>query len=33
MRCVKSRALIVTLDINRQESVTRVPQPSRVRSV
>jgi len=33
MRSVKSRVLIVTPDINGRESVTRIPQPPRVRSV
>jgi hypothetical protein len=32
MRGVKSRTLIVTLDINSRESVTRIAQPPRVRS-
>jgi hypothetical protein len=32
MRSVKSHALIVTLDINSRESVTRIPQPPRAQS-
>jgi hypothetical protein len=31
MHSVNSRAPIVTLDINGRESVTRIPQPPRVR--
>jgi hypothetical protein len=29
---VKSRTPVVTLDVNSRESVTRIPQPPRVRS-
>jgi hypothetical protein len=31
MRSVKSRAPVVTLDINGRGSVTRIPQPPRLR--